>query len=49
MGILIGILFLIISAVIAATEGDWSGIQLIIEVVLGIGMFFGMGLLLISC
>lgn len=49
MGVLIGILFLIISAVLAAADGDWSGIEFILKVVLGIGMFFGMGLLLISC
>ena len=49
MGFLIGVLFLIISAVLAATDGDWSGIEFILQVVVGVGMFFGLAVLLLSC
>lgn len=49
MGFVIGILFLVISAVLAAADGDWSGIEFILQVVVGVGMFFLMAVLLLSC
>ena len=49
MAFLIGVLFLIVSAVLAAADGDWSGIEFILQVVVGVGMFFGLAVLLLSC
>lgn len=41
MHLLAAIIFFVIGSVVAACDGDWSGVEFIIEVITGIALFFG--------